>query len=62
MFRDFCNIQSLSAADEMKTAYKASFKDGVMLLKEFMTEILPSLIQGYVHLGASPVLRIVYYF
>ena len=33
-FRDLCDMQSSSAADDMRTAYKAGFKDGVALMKE----------------------------
>lgn len=33
-FRDLCDIQSSSAADEMRVAYKAGFKDGAELILE----------------------------
>lgn len=33
-FRDLCDIQSSSAACEMRAAYKLGFKDGVALMKE----------------------------
>ena len=37
-FRDLCDIQSASAADEMRAAYKAGFKDGVKLMAEVYSE------------------------
>ena len=33
-FRDLCDMQSETAADEMRAAYKAGFKDGVKLFAE----------------------------
>ena len=38
MFRDLCNMQSSSAADDMRAAYKAGFKDGVKLMAEVHSE------------------------
>ena len=37
-FRDLCDMQSSSAADEMRAAYKAGFKDGVKLMAEVHSE------------------------
>lgn len=34
IFHKLCDMQSETAADEMRTAYKAGFKDGVALLRE----------------------------
>lgn len=34
IFRKLCDLQSETAADEMRAAYKAGFKDGVALMKE----------------------------
>lgn len=34
MFHNLCDLQSETAADEMRAAYKAGFKDGVALIKE----------------------------
>lgn len=34
VFRDLCDMQSSSAADEMRVAYKAGFKDGIKLMTE----------------------------
>ena len=34
IFHQLCDLQSETAADEMRAAYKAGFKDGVALLKE----------------------------
>lgn len=34
IFHKLCDLQSETAADEMRTAYKAGFKDGVALMKE----------------------------
>ena len=31
-FRDLCDMQSFSAANEMRAAYKAGFKDGAELI------------------------------
>ena len=31
-FRDLCDMQSSSAAEEMRAAYKAGFKDGAMMI------------------------------
>ena len=33
-FHKLCDLQSETAADEMRSAYKAGFKDGVALLRE----------------------------
>jgi len=34
IFHKLCDLQSETAADEMRAAYKAGFKDGVVLMKE----------------------------
>ena len=34
MFHKLCDLQSETAADEMRASYKAGFKDGVALMKE----------------------------
>jgi hypothetical protein len=34
MFHKLCDLQSETAADEMRAAYKTGFKDGVALMKE----------------------------
>lgn len=34
IFHKLCDLQSETAADEMRAAYKAVFKDGVALMKE----------------------------
>ena len=34
IFHKLCDLQSETAADEMRAAYKAGFKDGVTLLRE----------------------------
>lgn len=34
IFHKLCDLQSETAADEMRTAYKAGFMDGVALMKE----------------------------
>ena len=34
IFHKLCDLQSETAADEMRAAYKAGFKDGVALLRE----------------------------
>ena len=34
IFHKLCDLQSETAADEMRAAYKARFKDGVALMKE----------------------------
>lgn len=34
MFNNLCDLQSETAADEMRAAYKAGFKDGVELMEE----------------------------
>lgn len=34
IFHKLCDLQSETAADEMRAAYKAGFKDGVTLMKE----------------------------
>lgn len=34
IFHKLCDLQSETAADEMRAAYKAGFKDGVALMKE----------------------------
>lgn len=34
IFHNLCNLQSETAADKMRTAYKAGFKDGVALMQE----------------------------
>jgi len=34
IFHKLCELQSETAADEMRAAYKAGFKDGVALMKE----------------------------
>ena len=34
MFHDLCDLQSETAADEMRAAYKAGFKDGADLMTE----------------------------
>lgn len=33
-FHKLCDLQSETAADEMRAAYKAGFKDGVALMEE----------------------------
>lgn len=33
-FRDLCDMQSSSAANDMRAAYKAGFKDGAKLFSE----------------------------
>lgn len=34
MFHNLCDLQSETAADEMRAAYKIGFKDGVALMKD----------------------------
>ena len=34
IFHNLCDLQSETAADEMRAAYKAGFRDGVALMKE----------------------------
>lgn len=34
MFHKLCDLQSVTAADEMRATYKAGFKDGVALMSE----------------------------
>lgn len=34
IFHKLCDLQSETAADEMRASYKAGFKDGVTLMKE----------------------------
>ena len=34
IFHKLCDLQSENAADEMRVAYKAGFKDGVALMRE----------------------------
>lgn len=34
IFHKLCDLQSETAADEMRAAYKAGFKDGVVLMNE----------------------------
>lgn len=34
MFHNLCDLQSETAADEMRAAYKVGFKDGVALMKD----------------------------
>ena len=34
IFHKLCDLQSETAADEMRVAYKAGFKDGVALMRE----------------------------
>lgn len=34
MFHELCDMQGACTADEMRTAYKAGFKDGVALMAE----------------------------
>ncbi len=34
VFHKLCDLQSETAADEMRAAYKAGFRDGVTLMKE----------------------------
>jgi len=34
IFHKLCDLQSETAADEMRAAYKAGFKDGLTLMKE----------------------------
>ncbi len=34
MFHKLCDLQSETAAEEMRAAYKAGFKDGVALMRE----------------------------
>lgn len=34
IFHRLCDMQSETAADEMRAAYKAGFKDGVVMMKE----------------------------
>jgi len=34
IFHKLCDLQSEAAADEMRAAYKAGFKDGVALMKD----------------------------
>ena len=34
IFHKLCDLQSETAADEMRAAYKEGFKDGVALMKE----------------------------
>ena len=36
IFHKLCALQSKTAADEMRAAYKAGFKDGVALIKEVL--------------------------
>lgn len=36
MFHKLCDLQSASAADDMRSAYKAGFKDGVALMAEII--------------------------
>ena len=34
LFHKLCDLQSETAAEEMRAAYKAGFKDGVALMRE----------------------------
>ena len=34
LFHKLCDLQSETAAEEMRTAYKAGFKDGAALMRE----------------------------
>ena len=34
LFHKLCDLQNETAADEMRAAYKAGFKDGVALMRE----------------------------
>jgi hypothetical protein len=34
MFHNLCDLQSETAADEMRSAYKVGFKDGATLMSE----------------------------
>ena len=34
LFHNLCNLQSETAADEMRAAYKVGFKDGITLMRE----------------------------
>lgn len=36
IFHKLCDLQSETAADEMRAAYKAGFKDGLALMKEVL--------------------------
>ena len=36
MFHKLCDLQSASAADDMRAAYKAGFKDGATVMIEVM--------------------------
>lgn len=36
MFHKLCDLQSASTADDMRSAYKAGFKDGVALMAEII--------------------------
>ena len=36
MFHKLCDLQSVSAADDMRVAYKAGFKDGATAMIEVM--------------------------
>ncbi len=36
MFHKLCDLQSASAADDMRVAYKAGFKDGATAMIEVM--------------------------
>ena len=38
IFHKLCDLHSETAADEMRAAYKAGFKDGVALMKEVQDE------------------------
>ncbi len=37
MFHKLCDLQSISAADDMRVAYNAGFKDGVAMMVEVLT-------------------------
>ena len=34
LFHNLCDLQSETAADEMRAAYKVGFKDGITLMRE----------------------------
>lgn len=36
MFHNLCDLQSETAADEMRAAYKTGFKDGVVMMREIL--------------------------
>ena len=40
MFRDLCDMQSSSAADEIRAAYKAGFKDGGSIIVETLDSLI----------------------